>query len=109
MGLGNNDFIRAERQQDVVLSLYAKLAPPEAIASWPSVSAAVRTSVVTDVPVDQLSALVTTLRNVRASTIERVVLQPPDFATAATGPSGAYILIPDLEAIRAAGERLLLP
>jgi len=58
---------------------------------------------------DQLPALVTTLRNVRASTIERVVLQPPDFATAATGPNGAYILIPDLEAIRAVGERLLLP
>ena len=109
MGIGDNDFVRAERQQDLVLSLSAKLARPDAIASWLSVSAAVRTSVLTDVPADQLPRLATTIRTMRASTVERVVLQPPEFATAATGPNGAYILIPDLEAIRAAGERLLLP
>ncbi len=109
MSFADSDFIRAERQQDLLLSLAAKLARPDAIASWPSVSAAVRTSVVTDVPIDELSRLAITLRAVQANAVERVVFQPPEFATAATGPNGAYILIPNLEAIRAVGERLLLP
>jgi hypothetical protein len=41
------------------------------------------------------------------SNVRRIVLQPPDYMTADPYSAAGYILIPDLEAIRAIGEELL--
>jgi hypothetical protein len=41
------------------------------------------------------------------SQLQRIVLQPPEYMRADPFSSAGYILVPDLEAIRAIGEQLL--
>lgn len=41
------------------------------------------------------------------ASLERAVIQPPDYVTPATGADGAYILLPDLARIRELGRELL--
>lgn len=106
MGPGDSDFTRAQRQQDLLLGLYAKQRRVEAVPGWPAVMEALRASVVTDIPIDRLPEVVATLRAIDLANATRLVLQPPEYVTPAVGPGGSYILIPDLVAIRAAGERL---
>lgn len=106
-GIGDSDFTRAERQQQVLAALREQLTAGNLVLALPGLLDAVKNTITTDVPADRLSAIAQVIQDTDLTSLERVVLQPPEYMTADPFSAAGYILIPDLEAIRALGERLL--
>jgi LCP family protein required for cell wall assembly len=105
-GLGDNDFTRAARQQQLLSAIRAKLTAGNLITALPGLLEAVQNTIATDVPADQLSSLARAVQDADLDHVERAVIQPP-LVQPATGPGGSYILVPDFGAIRALGRRLM--
>jgi cell envelope-related function transcriptional attenuator common domain len=107
-GIGDNDFTRADRQQQLLEALRAKLTAGNLLTALPGLLDAVKSAVVTDVPSDKIPQLAQAVQDADMSRLERIVLQPPTYYSVnAHHPTAGYILIPNLPAIRAIGERLL--
>ncbi|HYM53711.1 MAG TPA: LCP family protein [Candidatus Dormibacteraeota bacterium] len=106
-GVGNNDFTRADRQQQLLTALREKLTAGNLLLSLPGLLDAVKNTIATDVPSGRISELAQAVQDADMSQLRRIVLQPPDYMTADPFSAAGYILIPDLEAIRAIGEELL--
>ena len=106
-GVGNNDFVRAGRQQEVIAAVRAKLTATNVITALPGLLNAVQSTIATDVPSDRIPELAELAQNADMGSVERAVIDPPQYVTPATGAGGAYILVPDLDAIRALGQMLL--
>lgn len=106
-GIGDSDFTRADRQQQVLAALRKELTAGNLVVSLPALLDAVKNTITTDVPSNRLSAIAQVVQDTDMTSLERVVLQPPEYMTADPSSAAGYILIPDLEAIRALGERLL--
>ena len=106
-GAGDNDFTRADRQQQLLAAVRAKLTAGNLLLALPSLLDAVKNTIATDVPSDRIAELAQAVQGADMSQLQRIVLQPPDFMTADPFSSAGYILIPDLEAIRAIGVALL--
>ena len=106
-GVGNNDFVRADRQQQLLAAVQAQLARANLLTALPGLLDAVQGTIATDVPSDRISELAAAIQRADVATMERAVLQPPEYVTPATGAGGAYVLIPDLDRIRELGQRLL--
>jgi polyisoprenyl-teichoic acid--peptidoglycan teichoic acid transferase len=106
-GVGNNDFVRAGRQQQLLGAVQAQLARANLLTSLPSLLDAVQGTIATDVPSDRISELAAAIQAADVATMERAVIQPPDYVTPATGEGGAYILLPNLERIRELGQAML--
>ena len=77
MGPGNNDFVRARRQQQLILALEKKLTSPEMLARLPDVIQALGKTVRTNYPADGLAQALEAARKVDESATTRVVLGPP--------------------------------
>jgi polyisoprenyl-teichoic acid--peptidoglycan teichoic acid transferase len=105
-GIGDSDFTRAARQQEVLTAIRAKLTAGNLITSLPGLLDAVKHTISTDVPGDQLSVLAQAVQDADLANVQRAVIQPP-LVHSATGPGGAYILIPDFAAILQLGQRLM--
>ncbi len=99
-GVGDNDFTRAARQQQVLAAIYAKLGPENLLIVLPGLLDAMGNTLATDVPSDRIGELVQVIEAVDMSALHRVVLEPPTYVTPGTGPGGTYILIPNVPAIR---------
>jgi hypothetical protein len=67
----------------------------------------VKDAVATDVPRDRLPRLAEAVQDADMSQLQRIVLQPPEDMSVNAHSSAGYILIPNLDAIRAIGEALL--
>jgi LCP family protein required for cell wall assembly len=106
-GIGDNDFTRADRQQQLLEALRAKLTAGNLVLALPGLLDAVKNTIATDVPSDRMPDLAQAVQDADMSNVRRIVLQPPDYMTADPYSAAGYILIPDLEAIRAIGEELL--
>ncbi len=106
-GAGDNDFTRADRQQQLVAALRDQLTAGNLLLSLPSLLDAVKNAIATDVPWDRMSELAQAVQDADMSQLRRIVLQPPEFMTADPTSAAGYILIPNLEAIRAIGNELL--
>jgi LCP family protein required for cell wall assembly len=106
-GIGDNDFTRADRQQQLLEALRAKLTAGNLVLALPGLLDAVKNTIATDVPSDRMPALAQAVQDADMSNLRRIVLQPPEFMTAEPNSAAGYILHPDLEAIRAIGEQLL--
>jgi polyisoprenyl-teichoic acid--peptidoglycan teichoic acid transferase len=106
-GTGNDDFVRTARQQQVLTAVRDKLTAGNLVLSLPSILDAIQSTIATDVPQDRIAELAQAIQDASATNIERAVLQPPEYVTPATGADGAYILLPDLDAIRELGQRLI--
>ena len=100
LGPGDDDFSRAARQQQLLEALGRKLTAGNLLTRLPRILDAVRNTVSTDIPSDQIPQLARAIQRVDVSQTEQAVLEPPEYVTPATGPGGAYILVPDLPAIR---------
>lgn len=111
MGAGDSDFTRADRQQQLLTALQQQLTAANLLLSLPDLLDAVKSSVATDVPSDQIPLLAQALHDADFAQLRRVVLQPPTFMSVDANSPAGYILLPDLEAIRAAVAKLvaLLP
>jgi polyisoprenyl-teichoic acid--peptidoglycan teichoic acid transferase len=106
-GVGDNDFTRADRQQQLLAAIREKLTAQNLLLVLPGLLDAVKSTVATDVPGDRIPDLAQAVQDADMSHLRRIVLQPPDYMTADPHSAAGYILIPNLEAIRAIGEQLL--
>jgi LCP family protein required for cell wall assembly len=106
-GVGDNDFTRADRQQQILEALKDKLTAGNLLLALPSLLDAVKNAIATDVPGDRMSELAQAVQDADMSLLRRIVLQPPEYMTADPDSAAGYILIPNLEAIRAIGTELL--
>lgn len=106
-GTGDNDFTRADRQQQLLTAIRDKLTAGNLLLALPGLLDAIKNTIATDVPSGRLAELAAAVQGADMSQLQRIVLQPPEFMTVNAHSSAGYILIPDLEAIRAIGEQLL--
>jgi LCP family protein required for cell wall assembly len=104
-----DDFKRAERQQEVLLALRRELAAADLVFELPSLLDAVARTVKTDFPRARAGDLASLLPLVTGPDIERVVLGLPEFVDPPLDPQGDYLLIPRPEAVREEAERLFGP
>jgi len=106
-GAGDNDFTRADRQQQLLTAIRDKLTAGNLLLALPGLLDAVKNTIATDVPSGRLAELAQAVQGADMSQLKRIVLQPPEYMRADPFSSAGYILIPDLDAIRAIGEQLL--
>lgn len=105
-GVGDNDFTRADRQQQILAAVREKLTAGNLILALPGLLDAVKNTIATDLPESRLPELAAALQEADTDSLERAVIQPP-LVTPATAADGAYILIPDFEGIRELAADLL--
>jgi polyisoprenyl-teichoic acid--peptidoglycan teichoic acid transferase len=106
-GAGDNDFTRADRQQQLLEALRVQLTAGNLLLSLPGLMDAVKNAITTDVPSDQIAELAQAIQDADMSLLRRVVLQPPKYMSVDPSSSSGYILIPNFDAIRAIGSELL--
>jgi anionic cell wall polymer biosynthesis LytR-Cps2A-Psr (LCP) family protein len=80
-GIGNNDFDRARRQQQVLLALRQKLDDPDILLRLPEVLAAVSKVVQTDLPPEMVEPMMDLARRTEGARVKSVVLGPLTFAS----------------------------
>jgi len=102
-GAGDTDFTRADRQQQLLEAVRAKLTAGNLLLALPGLLDAVKNTIATDVPSDRIGQLARAIQDADMSQLQRIVLQPPDYMTVDAFSKAGYILIPNLEAIRAIG------
>jgi LCP family protein required for cell wall assembly len=105
-GAGDSDFTRADRQQQLLAAIRAKLTAGNLLLALPGLLDAVKSTIATDIPADRIAELAQVVQRADMSQLQRIVLQPPDYMRADPFSKAGYILIPNLDAIRAIGERL---
>ena len=105
-GAGESDFTRAERQQQLLAAIGAKLTAGNLMLTLPGLLDAVKESVASDIPSHRLTDLAAAVEDADLAEIERVVLSPPDFVTPEPFSAAGYILHPNLEEIRALSDRI---
>lgn len=107
-GIGDTDFVRAARQQQLLLALRQKVTDPSMLTRLPELLDAAADTIRTNLPPDRIDDLMTLMREVGDANIERVVLQPRRYSyhppTSETG--GTYTLRLRLNAVRALSVRL---
>ncbi|MCV0384735.1 MAG: LCP family protein, partial [Erythrobacter sp.] len=107
MSAGESDFTRAERQQQLLTAIAAKLTAGNLLVTLPGLLDAVKGNVATDIPSARISALAGGVQEADLGGLERVVLSPDDgYVTVDAFSAAGYVLYPNLEAIRAVGDRL---
>ena len=106
-GVGDSDFTRADRQQQLLEALRAELTAGNLVVTLPGLLDAVRNTITTDIPAAQLPRIAQAIQDADTGRVERVVLQPPEYMTVDSGSAAGYILIPDLAAIRGLADVLL--
>jgi LCP family protein required for cell wall assembly len=106
-GVGDSDFTRADRQQQLLTALREQLTAGNLLLTLPALLDAVKNTIATDVPGNRFAQLAQAVQEADMSQLQRIVLQPPDYMTADPFSSAGYILVPNFDAIRAVGESLL--
>jgi polyisoprenyl-teichoic acid--peptidoglycan teichoic acid transferase len=106
-GVGDSDFTRADRQQQLLTAIRDKLTAGNLLLALPGLLDAVKNTISTDVPSARLADLANAVQGADMSRLQRVVLQPPEYMRADPFSKAGYVLIPDLEAIHALGELIL--
>jgi LCP family protein required for cell wall assembly len=76
-GLGDSDFSRARRQQQVLLALRDKLIKPEMITKIPSILNVAAETISTNFPPDRIGEMVDLATRTTQAAITQVVLGPP--------------------------------
>lgn len=76
-GVGDSDYTRAARQQEVLVSLARKMASPAGIAQLPGLLNAAANAIKTDLPADQVPVMVQLSSGFDPKNITRIVLGPP--------------------------------
>lgn len=106
----DQDYGRMGRQQEVITDLVARLVDPETDVDLSQLLDALD-SLETDLPLEDLPTLVEIARRARDASVERVLVQPPTMIVQEgdLGDGRGYVLVPNVEAIRAAVIALIPP
>ncbi|MEO8323347.1 MAG: LCP family protein, partial [Actinomycetota bacterium] len=100
-GIGDNDFTRAARQQELLLALRTKLTEPTMVAKLPAILGIAGDTIRTSFPAERVDEMASLAQSVDTETIQRFVLQPPTYSihppTNTTG--GTYILRLHMDAL----------
>ena len=76
---GNNDFKRADRQQQVLISLLHKMSSPSQILNLPNLMSTLGSSITANFPRDQVADYIAMGQDVPSQNITNVVLGVPDY------------------------------
>ncbi len=96
----SSDFDRLRRAQEVLVAIGQKLFTLQGLTRVPELYQAYRSSVVTDLTLNDLLALLPLLQKADPNRIDRYVIAPP-FVTPWIKPdTGAYLLLPDVPVIQ---------
>ena len=102
-----NDFLRADRQQEFLLAVQQQVAATNLLVSFPGLLNAVSETVATDFPRTQAGDLASLAPLITSGDVERVVLGWPRYVELPVDPETYYLLIPRRDAIRDEMGRLL--
>lgn len=103
----DTDYGRIARQQQVLPALLEELVDPSTEVDLAALLEALD-SLRTDLPLDELPTLMEIARRAQDAQVTREVLSPPRFITFEGIAAGrGYILVPDVEAIRAVARQLI--
>jgi LCP family protein required for cell wall assembly len=97
-----SDFDRAARQQRLLLSLREQANPQELVPRLPELVKALKKSVKTDIPVDQLAQLLGLASQVDTTNISSYVFQPPLYGSETPPGAAQYKMFPNVQRIRQA-------
>ena len=106
-GEGGNDFVRAGRQQRLLAAIRDRVRELGPVTTLPTLLDVVDANVRTDIPRDRLGHFAEAVVDAEWDGLRRIVLQPPRFMTTAFTEAGAYIVRPDIPAIRGAVDELV--
>lgn len=107
LGEGGNDFVRAGRQQRLLAAIRDRVRELGLVSTLPTLLDVIDANVRTDIPRDRLGSFAEAVIDANWTGLRRMVLQPPRTMTAGFTETGAYVLHPDVRAIRAEVARLL--
>ncbi|MGH2511922.1 MAG: LCP family protein, partial [Candidatus Limnocylindrales bacterium] len=96
---GSSDFDRAARQQRVILSIRQQTSPQVVLNNLQPLLSTLKSSFKTDIPLDQLPALIQLSSQVNTANIRSYVFSPPRFGTEGY-PGGIYQIQPNVALIR---------
>lgn len=102
-----NDFLRADRQQEILLALRNELDDANLLFDLPRLLDAFGSLVETDFPRSRAGDLATLVPLVAGPSIERVVLGHPEFVDLPVHPEANYLLTPRRDSVRDGMEDLL--
>ena len=110
MSAGENDFTRAERQQQLLAAIAEQLTAGNLLVTLPGLLDAVKGNVATDVPASRISALAAAVQEADLGGLERHVLTPDEgYVVVDPGSAAGYVLYPNLDAIRALASDIFRP
>jgi LCP family protein required for cell wall assembly len=98
---GSSDFDRAARQQQVISAIRAQSDMAAISRNLPSLAAALKDSLKSDFPQQDLPLLLDLIAQIDAGSIRSIVFTPPTYQTVGSDSRG-YIITPDVAKIRAA-------
>jgi LCP family protein required for cell wall assembly len=103
----DQDYGRMGRQQEVIVELISRLVDPETELDLADLMDGLD-SLETDLPLDELPTLIELATRAADADVSELVIQPPLIvAEGDQGDGRGYILVPDIEAIRAEVQELI--
>jgi LCP family protein required for cell wall assembly len=100
---GSSDFDRGQRQQRVLLSLRQQTDIAAVLPRLDELVDALKSTVRTDVPVDQLPKLLSLAEQIDPRSVRSYVFAPPFYAREIlSGDPRGYVIVPNVKRIRAA-------
>jgi LCP family protein required for cell wall assembly len=97
-GVGDSDFTRARRQQQVLGALRLKMTTPAGLRQLPGLLDAASRTIRTDFPAERLRDYLALAKEVGDAQTQRYVLGPP-YARTPTTPGSTYVLLIDRDRI----------
>lgn len=94
-GVGNNDFERARRQQQLLVALGDKLSDPALLPMLPALLDDASRTITTSFPADRLSEMLALGRSMGDATITKKVLGPPYAVRDETAADYRLVLVPE--------------
>jgi polyisoprenyl-teichoic acid--peptidoglycan teichoic acid transferase len=89
-GLGDSDFSRARRQQQLLVALRNKLSKPEMLTNLPNIINVAGDTIRTNIPASRLDVLIKLGRKIKGADIDRYVLGPPYASHPPNSETGGY-------------------
>jgi polyisoprenyl-teichoic acid--peptidoglycan teichoic acid transferase len=107
MSAGENDFTRAERQQQLLAAIAEQLTAGNLLVTLPGLLDAVKGNVATDIPSSRISALAGEVQDADLGSLDRHVLTPDEGYVVVDADSAAgYVLYPNIDAILQLGQQI---